>query len=1009
MTGKRRFAFELRASTLALAAGFALSALPFAAQAAGLGKVSVFSALGQPLRAEIELSATEEELASMKASLASPEIFKAAGVDYASSFADLRFTIDQRPGSGPVIRLESDRPINDPFVDMLLELNWASGRLVREYTFLLDPPELMSGRPPVAPPALAAPAPQESRPAAGVESASPATPAAPPAQPAPSAAPPAARTPPAPAPVPEPAPAPVAASYEVKRGDTLRKIAAAHVHEGVSLERMLVGLYRANRDTFDDRNMNRLQSGRILTVPERSEVEAISEEEARKEIAVQAADWNAYRRRLAAAAEQAPASDGEASQAVAGRITPKLEEKAAPAAQAQDQVRVSRAETGEAALLAKDKALKEANERLALLERNVDELKKLLEMKNQSLAEMQKAASGAAPAAPKPVEPAEKTAEATTKAAEAKAAETKAPAASAPEKPEAGDKPAPAAEPKEEAGQQADAAPKPAAPPKPKPKVIPPPPPEEPGFVESLLEDPKLPAAGGGLIALLLAYALVRRRRAAAGEGADDDGSLSLTQSSLDGNSMFHDGGQNVDTTKTLPQTDFSQAGPGTIDTDEVDPVAEADVYMAYGRDAQAEEILLEAKAKDPGRHAIHLKLLEIYAARESVAQFGALATELHRDTGGVGMDWEKAAAMGRKLDPGNPFYGANASVPEPAPAEFAGADALAETTVEPAADLVSPEAESASSDLDFVLDAEEAPAAEPSLAGFEAPAMPDGADTPQVEVVDTALDFDFDVPKAPAESAASEPAPVDAPVDDFSTLDFDLPETGVEPAVAGEAVPETEAETAEVAETAETAEASPAGESDESAFDFDLTPPVVEESAAEASAPAFDMSSISLDLAEPTAAPEEETAPVDFDALPPIADPEAVDAGFAADFAAEAPEPAEAAETVENAEFEAPAPADLADFDAAFAEPALPPEAAPEAETADFSDLAEPAEPPVESAELLPDPINEEAATKLDLAKAYEEMGDFEGARELLQEVLLEGNAEQQAQAQASLERIDS
>ncbi len=72
---------------------------------------------------------------------------------------------------------------------------------------------------------------------------------------------------------------------------------------------------------------------------------------------------------------------------------------------------------------------------------------------------------------------------------------------------------------------------------------------------------------------------------------------------------------------------------PGTIDTDEVDPVAEADVYMAYGRDTQAEEILLEALQKDPQRTAIHAKLLEIYANRRSLKQFETLASELYAQT----------------------------------------------------------------------------------------------------------------------------------------------------------------------------------------------------------------------------------------------------------------------------------------------------------------------------------------------------------------------------------------
>lgn len=79
---------------------------------------------------------------------------------------------------------------------------------------------------------------------------------------------------------------------------------------------------------------------------------------------------------------------------------------------------------------------------------------------------------------------------------------------------------------------------------------------------------------------------------------------------------------------------------------------------MAYGRDAQAEEILLEAKQKDSKRYAIHLKLLEIYSNRKDTKQFETLATELYGETSGVGGDWEKAAAMGLRLDPVNPLYG---------------------------------------------------------------------------------------------------------------------------------------------------------------------------------------------------------------------------------------------------------------------------------------------------------------------------------------------------------------
>jgi pilus assembly protein FimV len=132
------------------------------------------------------------------------------------------------------------------------------------------------------------------------------------------------------------------------------------------------------------------------------------------------------------------------------------------------------------------------------------------------------------------------------------------------------------------------------------------------------------------------------------------------TTANLTANSVFGaTGGQSVDTTASSMATDFSQASISAIDAEEgVDPVAEADVYMAYGRDAQAEEILLDALKTDPTRTAIHVKLLEIYAGRKNNKQFETLASDLYAQTGGVGADWEKAAAMGMKLDPANPLYG---------------------------------------------------------------------------------------------------------------------------------------------------------------------------------------------------------------------------------------------------------------------------------------------------------------------------------------------------------------
>jgi pilus assembly protein FimV len=116
--------------------------LTSAVHAAGLGKITVLSALGQPLRAEIELtSVSSEEANGLVAKLANPDAFRAANIDFNPALLSLRFAVEQRSGR-QIVRITSSQPMNEPFVDMLLELSWNSGRLVREYTFLLDPAEL---------------------------------------------------------------------------------------------------------------------------------------------------------------------------------------------------------------------------------------------------------------------------------------------------------------------------------------------------------------------------------------------------------------------------------------------------------------------------------------------------------------------------------------------------------------------------------------------------------------------------------------------------------------------------------------------------------------------------------------------------------------------------------------------------------------------------------------------------------------------------------------------------
>ncbi|MFZ5512559.1 MAG: FimV/HubP family polar landmark protein [Pseudomonadota bacterium] len=860
----------------------------------------------------MELSASREELSSLKAQIAPAEAFRQAGIEYSPALAGVRVSVEKRSNGLPYLKLTSDRPVNDPFLDLLLEVNWAQGRLQREYTFLLDPPaEALT------------PAPIAVTPGARREATAVARPVAPQARAtAPADGKPLAKG--------SEKPAAAVGEHEVKKGETLHKIASETQYEGISLDQMLVAIFRNNRDAFIGDNMNRLKAGKILSIPERQEVEAIEPADAQRIVRAQSADFNAYRRRLAEAAAAAePAKEAAAQQAASGKISAKIEDKVPAPAETQDQLKVSRSEAGKEAqalqgklaaleeeTVAKEKALKEATSRLAELEKNVKELQKLLELKNQNLAELQKqAAAGAAataakPEVPAPAAPAPKAEEVKPAPAAEKPAE---PASAAEPSASVAAAPAPAPQAAVPAAEKPTEAPKPveqnAQPPK-KPAAPPPPPREEPGFFDGLMENP-LVLAGGAAILGLLGLLGWRQRQKGKQEQAEP---VPTTSVNLATNSVFGStGGQSVDTSVSSLQTDFSQASISAIDADEgVDPVAEADVYMAYGRDAQAEEILLDALKNDPSRTAIHVKLLEIYAGRKNMKQFETLAGELYAQTGGVGADWEKVATMGLKLDPGNPLYGGKAAE-EGAPAPQAAA---ADATIIVSSPEKLKDTWTMPGELSQIASAVESPGAAPTV-------VLDKAEAAAAELA-PALDFDLDLgePVAKQEAAPAAEAP--------QTLDFDLgldfpaaPKQEAAPALATEAPLDLDFKLPDLPEAV-------GGGDSGLHFDLDLSP-------------------------APAASGAETTLPT----------------GSAVDFQFDLGEPA--APT--------PAPVDLSSIDLNL----------------------EQAQAVLEVPELGPE-VEQEVATKLELAKAYEEMGDREGARELLQEVVKEGDAEQQRRARDML-----
>lgn len=662
----------------------ALSALLTAAPEAwalGLGRLNVQSALGETLKAEIDItSMTPEEESNLRVRVAPPESYRAAGVDYNPVLPNTSVTLLRRADGRPYLRLSSDRAVQEPFVDVILDISWNTGRLVREYTLLFDPPTLraptqVAGTSPGIAPAPQAPAPTPAaRPAPRTAESAPAAPVA--------KAPAAPRAPAAPVEPKAATASPAGAGegeseYRVRNGDTLSRIASRTQRPGVSLDQMLVGLYLSNPQAFLENNMNRLKSGVVLAVPSTDKAQELSTAEARKLIQAQSADFGAYRQRLAG---KVPDATGESAQKAGGQVQAEVQDRKQAAATTPDKLTLSKgAAPAKGAApeqkLAEERAKKEAATRVAELSKNVEDLKRL---QGASAA----GGSGAAPAAKPGVNvpvaapaPAAKPPVATptpvpTSAPVVAAAPTPAPTPVA--TPALAPTPAAVAVPAEPASLPATTASEPAAAAVPAsapevaaappavasaPVVAPPPPPpvEEPGFLTNLLEHPLVLPGAGALVLLLAAFGLYRMRA----QKKADSGETSFLESRLQPDSFFGaSGGQRIDTRDATGVPSSMSYSLSQLDAiGDVDPVAEADVYLAYGRDLQAEEILKEAMRSSPERLAIRTKLLEVYAKRRDTKGFELLATQLYALTGGQGEDWAKAQELGVSIDSENPLY----------------------------------------------------------------------------------------------------------------------------------------------------------------------------------------------------------------------------------------------------------------------------------------------------------------------------------------------------------------
>jgi pilus assembly protein FimV len=497
---------------------------------------------------------------------------------------------------------------------------------------------------------------------------------------------------------------------KVRSGDTLSKIATRVQKQGVSLDQMLVALFRANPSAFSGNNMNRLRAGVVLSVPSAETAQAVQPAEARKTIVAQSADFGAYRQRLAEATAGATAEAEPNKRRSAGKVQTAVEDKKLAANTSPDTLKLSKGGVAPPSApgsaedrLAGERQRQAEAARVAELNKNLTDLKRLQGGASQAAVTPPRSTTTATPATTTPAvapPPAIAARPASSPVAVQTPAPTPTPPLTAPTPPlTAGTSPtttppttsvaptiagaappattssapptttmaaastpattAPAAvtapvvvATASAAGSAPPAAARPASAARPKPVARPAP---EPSFIDSITSGNPIYLGVGALVLLLAGYGAYRYTQ----RSKKDSGETSFLESRLQPDSFFGaSGGQRIDTRDAGGSSSSMTYSLSQLDAiGDVDPVAEADVYLAYGRDLQAEEILKEAMRSNPERLAIRTKLLEVYAKRRDIKGFELLATQLFALTRGEGDDWAKAQELGAQIDPENALY----------------------------------------------------------------------------------------------------------------------------------------------------------------------------------------------------------------------------------------------------------------------------------------------------------------------------------------------------------------
>ena len=351
--------------------------------AASLGSLNLSSNLGEPLLAEVEvLLEPQESLSGLQAALASEQAYAKQGIRYQSHYLDLKVELQQNPQGLAVLKLSSSLPINEPYLDVLLQLDWAAGRLQKQYIVLLDPPQSAQAEadPIAAPIGISDEANIDTQLQASIlpdQSSDQVDQARP-------------------------------LALVSKPGDTLSSLAKAMPQEGVSLDQMLLGLYQANPQAFEAGNMNRLKAGQTLALPAPAELLATQAAAATAEVKLHASNWQAYRAALAnKVLTQAARSDAVQAQSASGKIASAKDDADKVKTANNDVVKLSAggkeaAKSADAKLMAlqedataREKSLQESEARAQALQKQIQDMQQLLRLKNQSMADLQKHATEA--------------------------------------------------------------------------------------------------------------------------------------------------------------------------------------------------------------------------------------------------------------------------------------------------------------------------------------------------------------------------------------------------------------------------------------------------------------------------------------------------------------------------------------------------------------------------------------------------------------------------------------